>query len=97
MMRFDRFTERAQDAATRAYEILQRFNHNQVDTEHILLSLLEQPDGQVPQLLEKMGIDVEMMKQRLDDVLRSSPRVGIYGGGAGQVFITPRVKRIWPS
>lgn len=94
MMRFDRFTERAQDAATRAYEILQRFNHNQVDTEHILLSLLEQPDGQVPQLLEKMGIDVEMMKQRLDDVLRSSPRVGIYGGGAGQVFITPRVKRI---
>ena len=94
MMRFDRFTERAQDAATRAYEILQRFNHNQVDTEHILLALLEQPDGQVPELLEKMGIDVDLMKQRLDDALRTSPRVGIYGGGAGQVFITPRVKRI---
>ncbi len=94
MMRFDRFTERAQDAATRAYEILQRYNHNQVDTEHILLALLEQPDGQVPQLLEKMGVDVEAMKKRLDDVLRVSPRVGIYGGGAGQVFITPRVKRI---
>jgi ATP-dependent Clp protease ATP-binding subunit ClpC len=94
MMRFDRFTERAQDAATRAYEILQRYKHNQVDTEHILLALLEQPDGQVPQLLERMGIDVELIKQRLDDVLRASPRVGIYGGGAGQVFITPRVKRI---
>jgi ATP-dependent Clp protease ATP-binding subunit ClpC len=94
MMRFDRFTERAQDAATRAYEILQRYKHNQVDTEHILLALLEQPDGQVPQLLEKMGVDVELIKQRLDDVLRASPRVGIYGGGAGQVFITPRVKRI---
>ncbi len=94
MMRFDRFTERAQDAATRAYEILQRYKHNQVDTEHILLALLEQPDGQVPQLVEKMGADSELIKQRLDDVLRASPRVGIYGGGAGQVFITPRVKRI---
>ena len=94
MMRFDRFTERAQDAATRAYEILQRYKHNQVDTEHILLALLEQPDGQVPQLLEKMGVDVALIKKRLDDVLRASPRVGIYGGGAGQVFITPRVKRI---
>lgn len=94
MMRFDRFTERAQDAATRAYSILPRYNHNQVDTEHILLALLEQPDGQVPQLLEKMGADVELLKQRLDDILKASPRVGIYGGGAGQVFITPRVKRI---
>ena len=94
MMRFDRFTERAQDAASRAYEILQRYGHNQVDTEHILLSLLEQPDGQVPQILENMGIDVQVIMQRLDDVLQASPRVGIYGGGAGQVFITPRVKRI---
>ncbi len=94
MMRFDRFTERAQDAATRAYEILQRYGHNQVDTEHIMLALLEQSDSQVLQLLEKMGVDGSQVRQRLDDVLRASPRVGIYGGGAGQVFITPRVKRI---
>ena len=53
MMRFDRFTERAQDAAARAYEILQRYGHNQVDTEHILLALLEQPDGVMPQILEQ--------------------------------------------
>lgn len=47
MMRYDRFTERAQDVATRAYEILQRYGQNQVDTEHILLALLEQPEGVV--------------------------------------------------
>ena len=35
MMRFDRFTEKAQEAAMRAYEILQRYKHTQVDTEHI--------------------------------------------------------------
>ena len=94
MMRFDRFTERAQDAASRAYEILQRYGHNQVDTEHILLALLEQPEGVIPQILEKLSVDQEMIKKRLDDVLRASPKAAIYGGGTGQVFITPRVKRI---
>ena len=57
MIRFERFTERAQDAATRAYEILQRYGHNQVDTEHMLLALLEQPDGVILQILERMGVD----------------------------------------
>lgn len=94
MMRFERFTERAQDAAARAYEILQRYSHNQVDTEHLLLALLEQPDGVIPQILEKLSVDMELIKRRLDDVLRASPKVAIYGGGTGQVFITPRVKRI---
>ena len=95
MMRFDRFTERAQDAAMRAYEILQRFGHNQVDTEHILLALVEQPEGVVSQLVERLGVSVEGIKSRLDDELqRSGPRATIYGGGTGQVFITPRVKRV---
>ncbi len=83
MMRFDRFTERAQDAAVRAYEILQRYGHNQVDTEHMLLALLEQPDGVIPQMFEKMSVDQEAIKSRLDEVLRASPKAAIYGGGAG--------------
>ena len=94
MMRFDRFTERAQDAASRAYEILQRYGHNQVDTEHILLALLEQTDGVIPQILERMSVDVGLIRSRLDEILRASPKAAIYGGGTGQVFITPRVKRI---
>jgi ATP-dependent Clp protease ATP-binding subunit ClpC len=94
MMRFDRFTERAQDAATRATEVLQRYGHNQIDTEHFLLALLEQPEGVIPQILDRLGVDQEYIKRRLDDVLRASPKAAIYGGGAGQVFITPRVKRI---
>ncbi|NDJ76705.1 MAG: AAA domain-containing protein [Chloroflexi bacterium] len=93
-MRFDRFTERAQDAAVRAYEILQRYGHNQVDTEHMLLALLEQPDGVIPQMLEKMNVDQDAIRERLDEVLKASPKAAIYGGGAGQVFITPRVKRV---
>lgn len=94
MMRFDRFTERAQEAAQRAAEIIQRYGHNQIDTEHILLALIEQPGGVIPQILEKMNVSPDALVERLDATLRSSPKANIFGGGAGQIFITPRVKRI---
>ena len=94
MMRFDRFTERAQDAAQRAAEIIQRYGHNQIDTEHILLALIEQPQGVIPQILEKLNIDIEALSDRIDHELRTTPKANIYGGGAGQIFITPRVKRV---
>ncbi len=94
MMRFDRFTERAQEAAQRAAEIIQRYGHNQIDTEHILLALIEQPGGVIPQILEKLSVSAEALTERLDATLRASPKANIFGGGAGQIFITPRVKRI---
>ncbi|MCL4261065.1 MAG: AAA family ATPase, partial [Anaerolineales bacterium] len=94
MMRFDRFTERAQEAAQRAAEIIQRYGHNQIDTEHILLALIEQPGGVIPQVLEKLSVSPEALTERLDATLRASPKANIFGGGAGQIFITPRVKRI---
>ena len=95
MMRFDRFTERAQEAAQRAAEIIQRYGHNQIDTEHVLLALIEQPEGVISQLLEILGIAPDSLTERLDYILRTSPKANIFGsGGAGQIFITPRVKRI---
>ena len=94
MMRFDRFTERAQEAAQRAAEIIQRYGHNQIDTEHILLALIEQPGGVIPQILEKLNVSAQALTERLDATLRASPKANIFGGGAGQIFITPRVKRI---
>ena len=95
MMRFDRFTERAQEAAQRAAEIIQRYGHNQIDTEHILLALIEQPGGVIPQILQNLNINANQLSERLDQTLRMSPKANIFGGGgAGQIFITPRVKRI---
>jgi ATP-dependent Clp protease ATP-binding subunit ClpC len=94
MMRFDRFTERAQEAAQRAAEIIQRYGHNQIDTEHVLLALIEQPQGVIPQILDHLKVDADALTERLDYILRTSPKANIFGGGAGQVFITPRVKRI---
>jgi len=95
MMRLDRFTERAQEAAQRAVQIMGRYGHTQVDTEHIFLALLEQPHGVISDLMERLGTDVEQVKERLDEELQDSAKANVYGGGGmGQVFITPRVKRV---
>src|SRR5512143_2767894 len=94
MMRFDRFTERAQEAAQRAAEIIQRYGHNQIDTEHMLLAPLDQPGGVIPPILAKLSVSTETLAERIDATLRASPKANIFGGGAGQIFITPRVKRI---
>jgi len=95
MMRFDRFTERAQEAAQRAAEIIQRYGHNQIDTEHMLLALIEQPEGAISQILQNLNIQGIDLIDRLDYVLKNTQKASIFGSrGAGQVFITPRVKRI---
>ncbi len=94
MMRFDRFTEKAQDAAQRAVEILQRYGQNQIDTEHFLLALIEQPEGIVSQILDEMDVSTATLADRLDYLLRTTTKANIYGGGSGQIFITPNVRRI---
>ena len=98
MMRFDRFTERAQDAFARAHEIIQRYRHSQLDVEHLLLALVEQTGGAVSSILERTGVDSELLRQRLDEILQSGPKMyypysGTTGGQA-QVYVTPRVKRV---
>ncbi len=95
MMRFDRFTERAQQAAQQAVALMNRYGHSQVDVEHLLLALINQADGTVPALLKQMGADPADMAARLERLLQENPRPGIYGARGGQqVFITPRVKRV---
>ncbi len=78
----------------RAYEVLQRYGHTQVDTEHLLLALIEQPEGVIPEILDQLGVSLEVISQRLDEELKRTPRTQIYGGGVGQVYITPRLKRV---
>ena len=95
MMSFDHFTERAQQAAAHAYEIMQRYSHTQLDTEHILLALLEQPEGVVLQILERIKADADAISRRLADVLGASPKTQSAGSTRPmQVYVTPRVKRL---
>ncbi|MEM7125216.1 MAG: AAA family ATPase [Chloroflexota bacterium] len=97
MMRFDRFTEKAQEAAMRAYEILQRYKHTQVDTEHMFLALLEQDDGPIRTILENVGAPVDVIGSKLESILDKVPKPSHnpYGSGPqAQVYITPRLKRV---
>lgn len=97
MMRFDRFTEKAQEAAMRAYEVLQHYKHTQVDTEHMFLALAQQEDGTIPQILQQAEANVDVIIRKLETVLESAPKASNnpYGSAStAQVFITPRLKRV---
>jgi len=94
MIRFDRFTKDAQEVAQRAAGIMQRYSHNQIDTEHLLLALMEQPRGMVSQLLTFLKVDANALSERLDTILRTGPQGEIVEVGPGQVSITPRLVRI---
>jgi ATP-dependent Clp protease ATP-binding subunit ClpC len=91
MLPIDRFTESAQDIPVRAVDIMQRYEHNHMDSEHVLLALLEQPEGAIPQIFKKLGVDHGQIQKRLDDVLRTAPPAAAPAVGPGQVSITPRV------
>jgi len=94
MIRFDRFTKNAQEVAQRAAEVMQRYNHNQIDTEHLLLALIEQPQGGISQLLEFLKVDANALSEGLDTILRTGPKGDIVEVGPGQISITARVARI---
>ena len=97
MMRFDRFTERAQDAIARSQEILQRYGHSQLDTEHLLLAMVEQPEGVITEILTRLDVNMETLTGRLDELLGST-RSGYQPSGTGptptQLFVTPRLSQL---
>jgi ATP-dependent Clp protease ATP-binding subunit ClpC len=97
MMRFDRFTERAQDVIARSQEILQRYGHSQLDTEHLLMAMVEQPQGVVSEILTRLDVDIDDLTSRLDELLQST-RSSYPPSGTGptptQLFVTPRVNRL---
>jgi ATP-dependent Clp protease ATP-binding subunit ClpC len=94
-VRFDRLTERAQEAVQRAQQILQEMRHTQLDAEHLLLALLEQRDGLVPQILEKLAIDLEIARSRVEVALNSGARAKYAGAPSSQMYVTPRLKRLF--
>ncbi len=90
----DRFTTKAQEALAKAQETMLQHNHNQLDTEHIMLALLRQQDGLVPQMLGTLGVDVAQLEQGLEMSLRPRPHVSFGQGGQAQYYLTPRAQRV---
>ncbi len=91
-MRFDKFTLKAQEALQEAQAAAEKHEHQQVEPEHLLLSLVQQTEGVIPQVFQKLGVSLPNLVSQLEDALGKIPKV--YGGGAGQVYISPRLKRV---
>ncbi len=91
-MRFDKFTIKAQEALQEAQSLAEKHEHQQIEPEHLLLALLGQNEGIVPQIFQKLGVPVSALAAQLEEIINKIPKV--YGGGAGQVYISPRLKKV---
>src|SRR5438552_3471835 len=74
-MRIDRFTQKMQEALQAAQEVASQFNHQEITNEHFLSALLDQSDGITQPLLEKIGVPVNRLRERLTAELERRPRV----------------------
>ena len=91
---FEKFTERARELVQTAQDILVRYKHTQLDTEHLLLAMLEQNDGLAVQVLQALNVDTRALSHAAEEALARAPKVQYADQGA-QVYITPRIKRVF--
>jgi ATP-dependent Clp protease ATP-binding subunit ClpB len=90
----ERLTQKSQEALHDAQTKALRFGHTEVDGEHLLLALLEQPDGLVPRLLTQAGADAERLREEIEAELARRPKVGGPGAAPGQIYLTQRLGRL---
>ena len=90
----NRLTSKSSEALHDAQARAIRLGHTEVDGEHLLDALLEQPDGLVPRLLAQSGVDADKVKADLAAELSRLPKVSGPGVPPGQVAITQRLARL---
>jgi len=91
-MRFDKFTLKAQEVIQTSQQLAERFNHQQIEPEHLVIAILEQTEGVIPSLLGKIGVDQRRLMESFEAALEKTPRVS--GSGVGQAYISPRSKAV---
>ena len=74
-MRIDKFTQKMQEALQAAQDVASQFNHQEITNEHFLSALLDQTDGIAQPLLEKIGVPVDRLRERLVSELERRPKV----------------------
>jgi hypothetical protein len=86
--RFDRFTDGARRVLTFAQDEAQRFNHNYIGTEHLLLGLIREAEGVAAQVLGNLGVELTNVRQAVELTIGRGGRPV-----TGEVGLTPRAKR----
>ena len=92
-MDLNRLTEKAQQAVMGSQQLAESHHHSQIDVEHLLLSLLGQEDGVAPQILRKLGANVQQMVGEVESTLSSQPQAY----GSTQVYMSQRLSQVLDS
>jgi ATP-dependent Clp protease ATP-binding subunit ClpB len=93
-MDLNKLTQKSQEAVQAAQTKALRYGHVEVDSEHLLLALLEQADGLVPRLFARMEIPVPSLTQALEHELERRPKTSGPGVEAGKIYITQRLQKL---
>ncbi|GAB3201336.1 ATP-dependent chaperone ClpB [Nocardioides hungaricus] len=93
-MDMNRLTQKSQEALHDAQTKALRYSHTEVDGEHLLLALLDQPEGLVPRLVERAGGNLEALRRDLEAELERRPRVTGPGSMPGQIHVTQRLSTL---
>ncbi|MHB9026677.1 MAG: ATP-dependent Clp protease ATP-binding subunit [Armatimonadota bacterium] len=93
-MDFNKFTEKSQEMLMISQAVMQRYSHMQLDTDHLLLAMLEQPDGTVPKVLQEIGIDTIRLADAVKNSLERMPKVQSGSSRQAQVYPTPAAQRV---
>ena len=87
--RFEKFTERARRVLSLAQEEAQRFNHNYIGTEHILLGLVRETDGVAARVLSNLGVELQKVRAAVEFIIGRGERTA-----PGEIGLTPRAKKV---
>ncbi|WP_355632579.1 AAA family ATPase, partial [Streptosporangium sp. NPDC006013] len=93
-MDMNQLTQKSQEALHDAQTKALRFGHTEVDGEHLLLALLDQPEGLIPRLLSYANVDTDRLRGDLEAELGRRPKVSGPGAAPGQVYVTQRLSRL---
>ena len=93
-MDLNRLTQKSQEAVAAAQSLGARHGHQEVDVEHLALALVEQEDGLVPRLLERMQVNPEPLRAALAREVERRPRVSGSGVEAGKIYVTQRLQQV---
>jgi len=91
---FNRFTEKLQEAVRAAQSLASSHGNQQVDTEHLMLALLEQQGGLAPSILNKADVKVDSLRSRFQQEVDRLPKVSGTSGGPDQVYVTTRLTKL---
>src|SRR3954462_14207850 len=87
--KFDKFTERARRVLTLAQEEAQRFNHNYIGTEHLLLGLVREGDGVAAKVLNNLGVELSKVRSAVEFIIGRGEK-----SISGEIGLTPRAKKV---